>query len=76
MSHGKDFRTDLHCQKAKEKHAGVGDQASCRPGELLTNKSLHWDPNITAQKTRGTILQNPYIRRHQGLLRKDLQKPD
>lgn len=41
MSHGRDFTTDLHSQMvAKEKHAGVGDQVSRRPGELLTNKKF------------------------------------
>ena len=39
MSQGKDFTTALHSQMvAKGKHAGGGDWASCRPGELLKNK--------------------------------------
>ena len=38
MSQGKDFTPDLHSQMvAKEKHAGVGDGARHRLGELLSN---------------------------------------
>lgn len=73
MSQGKDFTADLHSQMvAKEKLAGVEDQASCRPGKLLINKNF---PNIIVQKTRGTILQSHFTRRSQELFGKDLERP-
>lgn len=51
MSQGKDFTTDLRGQiVAKEKHAGVGDGASRRSGELLTNKSPNGSKHYSAEK--------------------------
>lgn len=62
MSQGKDFTTDLHSQMvAKEKHAGVGDRASRRPGELLTSKKFpNRSKNYSAENQGHNPLKSVY----------------
>lgn len=73
MSQGKDFTTDLHSQMvAEEKHAGVGDQDSCRPGELLTNKkspkgSKHYSTEIQGHNPPKSVYKETLGTSQEGL---------